>query len=84
MNGVWKNLCLKLIHNFHGFEKMDEESKEVFSNLVTLRKTLELDLQEHSFTELLAGQHEKLTNEVLMELEAQRKDRERQEEDVAE
>lgn len=44
---------------------------------MTLRKTLELDLQEHSFTELLAVQHEKLTNEVLMEVEAQRKDRER-------
>ena len=62
---------------------MVEESKEVFSNLATLSKTLELDLQEDSFTELLAVQHEKLTNELL-ELEAQRKDRERQEEDVIE
>ena len=79
----WKNLCLKLIHNFHGFEMMVEESKEVFSNLATLSETLELDLQEDSFTELLAVQHEKLTNEVL-ELEAQIKDRERQEEDVIE
>ena len=84
MNGAWNNFCPQLIHNFHGFEKMDEESKEVFSNVVTLSKTLEIDLQEDSFTELLAVQHEKLTNEVLMELEAQRKDRERQEEDVAE
>ena len=49
---------------------MDEESKEVFSNLVTLSKKLELDLQEDDFTELLA-----------VELEAQRKDGERQEED---
>ena len=56
MNGVWKNLCLKLIHNFHGFEKMDEKSKEVTSNLVTLREKLELGLQEDNFTELLAGQ----------------------------
>ena len=62
---------------------MVEESKEVFSNLATLSETLELDLQEDSFTELLAVQHEKLTNELL-ELEAQRKDRERQEEDVIE
>ena len=62
---------------------MVEECKEVFSNLATLSETLELELQEDSFTELLAVQHEKLTNEVL-ELEAQRKDRERQEEDVIE
>ena len=38
---------------------------------------LELDLQEDDFIELLAVQHEELTNEDLMELEAQRKDEER-------
>ena len=59
----------------------DEESKEIFSNLVTLSKKLELDLQEDDFTELLAVQHKELTNEDLMELEAQRKDEERQEEE---
>ena len=62
--------------------RSDKESKEVFSNLVTLSKKLELDLQEHDFTELLAVQHEELTNEDLMELEAHRKDKERQEEEV--
>ena len=41
----------------------DKESKEVFSNLVTLREKLELDLQEDDFIELLAVQHEELTNE---------------------
>ena len=60
---------------------MHEESKEVFSNLVTLSKKLELDLQEDDFIELLAVQHEELTNEDLMELEAQRKDEKRQEEE---
>ena len=40
-----------------------------------------LDLQEDDFIELLAVQHEELTNENLMELEAQRKDEERQEEE---
>lgn len=79
-----EELCLKLIHSFHGFEKMDEESKEVFSNVVTLGEALELDLQEDGFNELLAVKHEKLTKEVLMELEAQRKDRERQEEEIIE
>ena len=44
MNGVWKNLCPQFVHDFHGFEKVDEESKEVFSNSVTLSEKLELDL----------------------------------------
>ena len=48
MKGVWKKLCWR-------FEKMDE-SKEVFSNLVTLLEKLELDLQEDGFTEPLAMQ----------------------------
>ena len=60
---------------------MNEESKEVFSNLVTLSEKLELDLQEDDFNELLAVKHEELTNEDLMELEAQRKDKKRQEEE---
>ena len=80
MNGVWKNLCLQFVHGFHGFEKVDEESKEVFRNLVTLSEKLELDRREDSFTELLAVQHKELTNEDLMELEAQWKDKERQKE----
>ena len=50
MNGVWKNLWPQFVHDFCGFENVDEESKEVFSNLVTLSKKLELDLQEDSFT----------------------------------
>ncbi|KAJ8780405.1 hypothetical protein J1605_011669 [Eschrichtius robustus] len=81
MNRVWKNFCPQFVHDFHGFEKVDEESKEVFSNVVTLSEKLKLDLQEDDFTELLAVQHEELTNEDLMELEAQRKDEERQEEE---
>ncbi|TEA27056.1 hypothetical protein DBR06_SOUSAS34510007, partial [Sousa chinensis] len=81
MNGVWKNLCPQFVHDFRGFEKVDEESKKVFSSLVTLSEKLELDLQEYDFIELLAVQHKELTNEDLMELEAQRKDEERQEEE---
>ena len=82
MNGGWKNLCPQFVHDFRGFEKVVEESKEVFSNVVTLSEKLELDLQEDDFMELLAVQHEELTNEHLMELEAQRKDKERQEEEL--
>ena len=70
MSGVWKNIFLQFVHDFPEFEKVDEESKEVFSNLVTLSEKLELDLQEDDFTELLAVQHEELTNEDLMALEA--------------
>ena len=60
MNGAWNNLCPKLIHNFRGLEKVDEESKEVFSNWATLSKKLGLDLLGDNFTELLAGQRKDL------------------------
>ena len=43
-----------------------------------------LELQEGQFIELLAVQHKELINEDLMELEAQRKDKEKQEEEVME
>ena len=75
---------VQFVYDFHGFEKVDEESKEAFSNLVTLSKELELDLQEDDIIDLLAVQYEALTNEDLMELEAQRKDKEGQEEGVTE
>jgi len=41
VNGVWKKLCPQVIHDFHGFEKVGEESKEVFSNSVSLSEKLE-------------------------------------------
>ncbi|XP_021573038.1 tigger transposable element-derived protein 1 [Carlito syrichta] len=83
MNGVWKNLCPQFVHDARGFEKVDAESKEVFSDLVTLGEKLQLHLREDDFLELLAVQHEELTNEDLMALEAQRKDEERQEGEAA-
>ena len=58
MNGVWKNLCPQFVHSFRGFEKVDEESKEVFSNLVSLSEKLELNLQADDFIALLAVPHE--------------------------
>ena len=64
MNGVWKNLCPQFVHDFCGFEKVDQKSEEVFSNVVTLREKLELDLQEDDFIELLAVQHEELTDGI--------------------
>ena len=71
-------------NDFCGFEKVDEESKEGFSSLMTLSEKLKLNLQEDDFIELLAVQHEELTNEELMELKAQRNDKERQKEEVIE
>ena len=48
---------------------------------MALSEKLELDLQEDDLIELLAVQHEELTNEDLKELEAQRKGKEREEEE---
>ena len=78
--GFGKNF-VQFAYDFHRFEKVDEESTVSFSNLVTLSKELELDLQEDDFIDLLAVQYEAITNEDLMQLEAQRKDEERQEEE---
>ena len=52
--------------NFHGFEKVGEESKEVFNNLLIFSEELELGLQEDGFTELFAMQYEKLTMKELI------------------
>ena len=65
---------MQFVYIFHGFEKVDEEFKEVFSNLMSFSEKLELDLKEDKFLELLVMQPEKLV--------AQRKDGERQEEEV--
>ena len=35
-------IFVKFVPDFHGFEKVDAEFKEVVSNLVTLRDKLEL------------------------------------------
>ena len=69
-NGVQKNCGLQFAGDFCGLEEEDEESSEVFSNL----------LMEDNLTEL-AAQHEELSNEDLMELEAQSKEEESQEEE---
>ena len=65
---------VQFVHNYHGFEKGDELSKEVISSIATLSKMLELDLEENDFIELLVVWQEELTNADLMDLEAQRKD----------
>lgn len=64
MDGVWKNLRSQFVHDFCGFEKVDQKSEEVFSNVVTHSEKLQLDLQEDDFIELLAVQHEELTDGI--------------------
>ena len=66
---------LQFVHDFLGFEKVDEES--IFGNLVTLSEKQKLDLQEDNFIEFLAV-NKGLINEDLMELESQRNNEERQ------
>ena len=53
----------------------------IISSTVVQYLYFKLDLQEDDFIELLAVQQEELTNEDFMELEAQRKGKERQEEE---
>ena len=53
-------------------------SSEIFSNFMTIKEKMEQGLHKDNFTELLAEQHKKLMSEDLVEPEAQRKDRERQ------
>ncbi|XP_054942657.1 tigger transposable element-derived protein 1-like isoform X1 [Physeter macrocephalus] len=77
--GKWPSILLR-----QGREKRDEQGIPVLKCLsLEVKQYLyfKLDLQEDDFIELLAVQHKKLTNEELMELEAQRKDEERQEEE---
>ena len=56
----------------------------VFSNSITLSDKLELDLQRDHFIELLSVQPKRLANEDLVEFEAQKKDEEKQDEEVTE
>ena len=74
---IWKNLFPKFVHRICGFEKLVEESKGVFNSSVTLRENLELGLQKDDFSELHSVPLEELTDEDLMELEAERQDQEK-------
>ena len=59
--------------------RVDKESKEVFSNLMTFPEKLEGGLQEDTSLDSLLCKHKRLTNEGLMALEAQRKTKKKQE-----
>ena len=81
MNGVWKKLCLQVIHDFLGSEKVGEESKEVFSNSVSLSEKLQSASATAARGRLRwtpCCAHKELTDEDPMKLKAQRKDEEGQ------
>ena len=63
---------------------MDDDCSHEIKRHLLQYLYFKLNLQEDSFIELFAMQHEDFTKEDLMELKAQRKDKERQEEEVTE
>ena len=63
---------------------MDDDCSHEIKRYLLQYLYFKLNLQENSFIELFAKQHEDFNKEDLMELKAQRKDKERQEEEVTE
>ena len=63
---------------------MDDDCSHEIKRYLLQYLYFKLNLQENSFIELFAKQHEDFSKEDLMELKVQRKDKERQEEEVTE
>ncbi|XP_068205372.1 tigger transposable element-derived protein 1-like [Palaemon carinicauda] len=72
LNAVWRPLCPQFVNDFRGFDQ-EGINKEILSTLVGLSDQLELDLQEEDFEELLESHGEELSNQDLIELEAQQR-----------
>ena len=70
LNAVWRPLCSQFVNELNGFDE-EEETKNILTSLVGLNEKLNLDLVEENFEEFLDFYGEELTNEDLMELEAQ-------------
>ncbi|XP_045111390.1 tigger transposable element-derived protein 1-like [Portunus trituberculatus] len=84
MNAVWKKLCPQVVHDFTGFENIQEEQEEVVDNLISMSEKLELELEEQDFTEFFDDHDKELSNDELQELEKQRKEAEEAEEEEVE
>ncbi|XP_067939774.1 tigger transposable element-derived protein 1-like [Watersipora subatra] len=80
LNVVWRLLCPQFVNDFCGFDQ-EGLNKEILSTLVGLSDKLELDLQEKDFEELLESHGEELSNQDLMELEAQQRVEEEEKEE---
>ncbi|XP_045137247.1 tigger transposable element-derived protein 1-like [Portunus trituberculatus] len=74
MNAVWKKLCPQVVHDFTGFENIQQEQEEVVDNLISMSEKLELELEEQDFTEFFDDHDKELSNDELRELEKQRKE----------
>ncbi|XP_068246736.1 tigger transposable element-derived protein 1-like [Palaemon carinicauda] len=81
LNAVWRPLCPQFVNDFRGFDQ-ESINKEILSTLVGLSDKLELDLQEEDFEELLESHGEEMSNQDLMELEAQQRVEEEEEEET--
>ncbi|XP_067944942.1 tigger transposable element-derived protein 1-like [Watersipora subatra] len=81
LNAVWRLLCPQFVNDFRGFDQ-EGINKEILSMLVGLSDKLELDLQEEDFEELLESHGAELSNQDLIELEAQQRVEEEEEEET--
>ncbi|XP_045116125.1 tigger transposable element-derived protein 1-like [Portunus trituberculatus] len=65
MNAVWKKLCPQVVHDFTGFENIQEEQEEVVDNLISMSEKLELELKEQDLTEFFDDHDKELSNDEL-------------------
>ncbi|XP_042212761.1 tigger transposable element-derived protein 1-like [Homarus americanus] len=84
MNGVWKKVLKRYVHNFKGFETVTELEK-ITNNPVNMANELNLGVDDDDIEELLDVVPEELTNEELLELQehriAEEKEREKESEE---
>uniref|UniRef100_A0A3Q1CCE3 HTH CENPB-type domain-containing protein n=1 Tax=Amphiprion ocellaris TaxID=80972 RepID=A0A3Q1CCE3_AMPOC len=82
LRSYWKSpLCPQFVNDFRGFDQ-EGINKDILSTLVGLSEKLELDLEEEDFEELLESHGEELSNQDLMELEAQQRVEEEEEDET--
>ncbi|XP_050699783.1 tigger transposable element-derived protein 1-like [Eriocheir sinensis] len=69
LNGVWKNLCPQLVHDFAGFDIQAKVSKTILECLAKAREAGFEEIEEKDIVELLESHSVDLTNEELLERE---------------
>lgn len=68
INGTWRKILKKFVHNFKGFGKYNEVAK-IIKAVVEMMNNFHLGMDEDYIEELLEVASEKLTNEEWLELE---------------
>lgn len=72
LNGVWKKLCPQFVHSFEGFT-VDDVIQKTNKQTLGYAKDLGLEEVEHDDIEQLLQSHrQELTNEELIEMEAEK------------